>query len=338
MSIVKRLVKRFARELCGVDSDSFESAYYGKVPYPWYDRAEQLRGDIPGIYNSAGEKMDIFFIRDRHFAFDPYDVDFAPSHWLWDRYNFGLKTHFYTHFEMLRCIGSPDKRYAALLESESICPEDYRIFDVHKGLEQDFDLIFTYSERLLDRLDNARFFPFFANSRYGCSWGGGSWDETAYAHKCRQISIVSSNKEMCHLHAYRIDLARTCRREGLADTFGTFDGGPYVKIAETLRDYRYSIVVENDIKPFFFTNKVTDCFAAMAVPIYCGATEIGKFFNLDGIIVLKPGDDIRRVLAQCSEKDYLERLPAIKDNYLRAYAYRNVWDWLESRYLTKEVK
>ena len=38
-------------------------------------------------------------------------------------------------------------------------------------------------------------------------------------------AIVSSDKTMCDLHNFRIELARFCRRENIADTFGTFDGG-----------------------------------------------------------------------------------------------------------------
>ena len=284
--------------------------------------------------------MDIFFIRDREFSWCPYgDVNGSntPTHWLWDRYNFGLKTHFYTHWEMLRTIGKPDRRYGLYVESEAIYPETYRLFDTHPGLEKDFDLVFTPSERLLDKLDNARIFPFFANPRYPTAIGGGSWDDTVYQRKSRMTSILSSDKTMCKLHQYRIDLARRCRRENLADAFGTFDGGPFVPVADTLRDYRYSIVIENDVMKYWFTVKLTDCFASMTVPIYYGAPAIGEFFNLDGMILLKPGEDIKKVLSQCSEKDYLERLPAIKDNYQRVQAFRNSWDWLWEKYL-KERK
>ena len=156
-------------------------------------------------------------------------------------------------------------------------------------------------------------------------------------HKNKNVSVVSSNKTSCDLHLFRLNLARRCRDEKLCDTFGTFDGGSPVNIADTLTDYRYSICVENDISPFFFTERITNCFMSMTVPIYCGASEIDKFFNPDGIIFMKPGEDIREILKKCSKQDYESRIPAIKDNFDRVQKYRNIWDFMYNEYLKDEL-
>ena len=73
----------------------------------------------------------------------------------------------------------------------------------------------------------------------------------------------------------------------------------------------------------------------MTVPIYIGATKIEKFFNVDGMIIVNPKDydNIDKIIAQCNEKDYQERIPAIIDNYHRAKKYINVWDTLFEDYL-----
>ena len=214
-------------------------------------------------------------------------------------------------------------------------PGDYEIFRKHPGLEKEFTLIFTHSAKILEEVDNARFFPFFASPWFGTEMGGGVIDDHAYEKKTKNASIVSSDKRMCAYHDYRIDLARKCRSEGLADAYGTFDGGSMIKIESALADYRYSIVIENDISPYFFTQKITDCFAAMTIPIYFGATKIGDYFNEDGIIRIKPGDNVRKILSGCSEKEYVARLPAILDNYRRVQEYRNMWDWLYDKYLRR---
>ena len=311
--------------------------FYGRIYSPYYYPEPFLEGE-PDIYNRRGEKMHMYFIRDWHGASDPYSLrhnGLPPTKFLWDRFNFGLKTHFYVHKAMLETMGHPDRRYGMLLESRAIAARDYELFKRHKGLADEFDAVFTYDAQILESVKCAKFFPHYAAPWYGMEQGGGVSDPAAFEHKTKGVSIVSSNKRMCHYHDYRIGLARQCRREGLADAYGTFDGGSMVKIAKALKDYRFSIIVENDISPYFFTQKITDCFMAMTVPVYFGATKIGEFFNEDGIIRIKPGDDLRKVLAACTEREYESRLPAILDNYNRVQQYRNMWDWLYNKYLTE---
>ena len=145
---------------------------------------------------------------------------------------------------------------------------------------------------------------------------------------------------MCELHDFRFNLAMKCKKEGLADTFGTFDGGSPVKMGKTLQDYRYTIAIENDIKPYWFTERITSAFAAMTIPVYCGASKIDNFFNTDGIIIIKPSDfdNIDKVLAQCTEKEYEQRLPAILDNYERVKQYKNPADTWYEKYLMNRSK
>jgi len=162
-------------------------------------------------------------------------------------------------------------------------------------------------------------------------------DAKAYEKKQKDVSIVSSNKENCDLHRFRIDVARRCKKEGIADTFGTFDGGTYSDISESLKEYRYSIIVENTISDYFFCEKITNCFAAQTIPIYLGARKIDEFFNADGIIHIEMKDlnEIENIIKQCDEKEYLSRLPAIMDNYERVQEYLNMDDYLYTRYLRK---
>lgn len=116
-----------------------------------------------------------------------------------------------------------------------------------------------------------------------------------------------------------------------------FRGGQRINNVDvTLKDYRYQIVIENQITPFGFTEKIVSCFDAQTVPIYLGATKIGDFFNEDGIIILREEDldNLEEILSKCNEKDYEERLPAILDNYNRVKEkYRNSWDLLYDTYL-----
>lgn len=309
-------------------SRSAKHLIYGKIYYPNYNLDLPFTDYDSNLYNEFGEKLKIFFYRDSVSAHSPYR---STRYFMWDRYNFGLKTHFYSHLHMLEQMGNPDKKYGLFIESEAIMRKSYEIFNKHKGLEKDFDLIFTHSAKILDKIDNARFVPFCARL-----WNLEAISDDAYKRKTKNVSILSSDKLMCDLHKFRFDLAHRCKRENLADTYGTFDGGPMVKMAETLTDYRYSICIENEVQPYFFTERLISALAAQTIPIYLGATEIDKFFNPDGIIKITTKDDIKEVLKQCTKEEYESRLPAILDNYNRALNYKCPMDYMYEKYLKED--
>lgn len=334
LSFAKKKVRNYCQKIA-LSSVSLKAphAKYGHIYYPMYNLDAEMADISPEFYTSDGRRMEMFFLRDSHIAHAPY---IASNHFQFDRYNFGLKTHFYTHGAMLETMGSPTKKYGILIESEGIVPDDYALFDKHAGLEKDYDLIFTYSERLLNLLPNARFVPFAASPWYGRARGE-FVDESIYTAKSRGVSIVSSDKKMCDLHRIRFDLAQKCKNLGLADAYGTFDGGAYINSGVALENYRYSIIIENDLQPFFFTEKLTNCFVSMTIPIYIGATKIDQFFNPDGIISLNVEDldDIENVLNGCTECDYESRLDAMKDNFARVKRYFRVWDFMYEEYLLR---
>ena len=82
-----------------------------------------------------------------------------------------------------------------------------------------------------------------------------------------------------------------------------------------------------------------NCFMAQTIPIYLGATEIGRFFNPEGIIQLKLEDleHIGDILAKCTPEEYMRRLPAVLDNFNRAknYAEHTRFDDIYIDYLKK---
>ncbi len=325
----KQLRKNF-RNKYKKDAIAVTNKYYKKIYLPCYPKDRLIcRANVP-IYNCEGREMDKFFIRDR------VNVNsYVSKYFLFDRYNIELNTHFYGHKAILEQMGNPVNKYALFEESESIIPYDYQIFKKHKGIEKDFDAVFTYSETLLETLPNAKFFPFCAQVWYYFDLAKQdkiSILEDCLHYKTKNVSMMCSNKLMCPLHYVRHKFAYDSRREGV-DIFGTFGGGKYIKYkSDSLTSYRYQIVIENDIKPYYFTEKIMDCFASMTVPIYLGAAKIGKFFNPDGIIFINKDTDISKIIKSCTEKEYLNRLPAVKDNYMRSKKYFNLWDTFYEQY------
>jgi len=246
---------------------------YGKYYLPHYNSDAPLNSRYPDIYNHEKEKMELYFIRDVIFAHIIYS---NSKYFQYDRYNFGLDTHFYTHNSMLETIGKPKRRFGMLVEAEIICPNDYAIFERNPGLEKDFDLIFTYSDKILQKIPNSRYVPYYIRPWYGHSYmmgNGFHQDEGVISvdnckNKSKNISVIASGKDFVPLHKIRNAIAMQCKTRGLADTYGTFDGGRYCAIWEPFQDYRFSIVVENEITPYGFTEKITNCFAAMTIPAF----------------------------------------------------------------------
>ncbi len=294
------------------------------------EREYDIDGTMPKIYNAEGHPLETYFIKNRHSRHAPFGHE--GKYFFWDRYNYGLDTHFYGPEAMTGTLGKPAVKYGMLTESRTIVPKDYEVFHRNRGLEKDFRYIFTYDDRILNEIENARFYPVAA----------GIWNsemrEGRYREKDRDLSILSSDKVMCALHRFRLELARLCKREGLADTFGRFDGGGYVeKVDETLNRYRFSMIIENDVSDYYFSERLTSCFAAQTVPVYLGARRIGDFFNTDGMILLGSADleEAESLIAECTRERFEAMLPAVLDNYERVKEYVNMQDYLYEHYLMK---
>jgi hypothetical protein len=314
---------------------------YGLADY-FIKKNEALRllseipsSDEPPLYNCHGEKFKTLFLKDgrtRNWA-GGFVAGRYPRYVFWDRNNYGLVNHVYSHEKILKPIGKPVRKFAFFIESESIDPLTYCLFDKNPGLDKDYDCIFTHSARLLDKYSNAVFLP-GGGVYYGTKAHGGKFNPEQYKFKSKNISVVSSGKRMNDLHKFRMDVARHYKNSTLVDSFGTFDNGPYIKIADSLEEYRYSIVIENDITPYHFTEKILNCFASMTVPIYIGATEIGDFFNTDGIIrVPSPQlDAVNKIIANCNMVDYTARLSAIIENYNRVVDFICIEDYMWKHY------
>lgn len=306
---------------------------YKKIYLPIYNSNHHLNSEEPSIFSKDGTRMRTFFLRDAQWAHHPSYMQ--SKYFIWDRYNMGLSTHFYTHNAMLETMGCPEARYGILWESEALVPKDYSLFTRHKRLAEEFNLIFTFSEHLLERIPNARFFPGCSSAWYGNKIGGGIVTDTAYLTKIKNISILASEKTQTPLHRFRLALARKLKSCKFVDVYGNFDGGMHVQLSQTLTNYRFSFAIENDQKPFFFTERLTSCFASMTLPIYLGATKIEQYFNMDGIVELKVSDldNIEKILQLCTPAEYERRLPAIIDNYNRVKPFLNANDWLYENYL-----
>lgn len=250
----------------------------------------------------------------------------------WDRTRYTLPIHFYTDDMIWIKRGNPKKKFAILLEPQTLQPAKYKRILSHPEEVSDYEAIFTYSEEILENVPNARLF-ITGGVYVGTEFGGGEICEEQYKKKTKNISMVSSDKRTCELHEIRYKLAQRLDAGEDVDCYGTFNG-TFIKIWDSLGAYRYSIVIENDIGNYWITERICNCFASMTVPIYIGSPKIGEFFNLDGIIQISKDDvnNIDNIIKQCNQEDYERRVDAIKDNFERVKKFYCVEDWLFNEY------
>jgi hypothetical protein len=232
---------------------------------------------------------------------------------------------FYTHEQIFQAPAQGGNQFAWLFESKTIIPQVYT--RAPEVLDR-FRAVFTHDLDLLTlRPDICRFTP------GGGVWVGGSvgGGECKLYEKQALVSMVSSNKRMCELHARRLNIALALMDDARVEVFlGGYNkqSRNWVPIIETLAPYRYSIVMENHQDGLYFTEKLLNCFATGTVPVYLGAREVRHFFNQDGILTFHSEAQLLEILNQVSEEDYVRRMPAIVDNFRRCQGFRTIEDYI----------
>jgi hypothetical protein len=111
------------------------------------------------------------------------------------------------------------------------------------------------------------------------------------------------------------------------DIFGT-GYNPVDNKLDTLKDYRFSIVIENTRKNHYFSEKLLDCFTTGTIPIYWGCESIGDFFNKKGIITFNNLDELYLILKKLNTDYYNELLPYVKENFEIVKKYKTPEDYL----------
>jgi hypothetical protein len=90
---------------------------------------------------------------------------------------------------------------------------------------------------------------------------------------------------------------------------------------EVFGDSQYGIAIENFSHRNFFTEKILDCFLLKTIPIYWGCSNIGDYFNTDGIIVFNNVDDFIYKSNQLDENYYESKKEIIEENWKLALNY-----------------
>ena len=212
-----------------------------------------------------------------------------------------------------------------------------------------FDRILTYDKKILE-LSNAVFTNGGAevvlNKRVGDRIHGTFADDSlmkVYEDKTKLISVISSNKIMSEGHAFRLRTLQHLNkhtnthvdyygqtmhslylRDVLKDIDGKIDG---------LKDYMFSIAIENGVCENYFTEKILDCFLTGTIPIYHGCPNIGDFFDTRGIIIFDTQEELVNIVDSLTEKDYNDRKEFLQINFEKAMLLKRTNDDFFNKYI-----
>jgi hypothetical protein len=214
------------------------------------------------------------------------------------------------------------KNYGWLSESKTIINDLYEWAKNNVDyLKQNFILVFTHDVEL------AKYSDIFALTQ--CS-GKSFINEGEIYKKTKIVSMIASNKVICSEHVFRQQMINKFSNQcdhygrGFRELSNKEDG---------LRDYCFSITMENGTYSNMFTEKITDCFMTGTIPVYYGIPNIGDFFNKDGIIVLNEEFKIEDL----SFDLYNSKINAVIDNFKRAKDLLVAEDYIYLKYIKNEI-
>lgn len=256
------------------------------------------------------------------FQHSPSTSGFEPLHITWVK---GLNTapiSIYVDNGLKTETNQNTKNYGWLSESKTIIGG---LYDWAKNnidyLKKNFILVFTHDVELSNSSD------IFALVQ--CS--GKSFIDNGFIYeKTKLVSMVASNKVMCSEHVFRQEMINkfspNCDHygRGFKELINKVDG---------LKDYCFSITMENATYSNMFTEKITDCFMTGTIPVYYGIPNIGDFFNKDGIIILNDEFKIEDLTFDL----YKIKFDAVIDNFERAKSLLTAEDYIYLNYIKDEI-
>ena len=207
--------------------------------------------------------------------------------------------------------------YIWLLESKQIIPQYYQwIIDNYEFVTSRVDGIFSCDKELCAK------YPKISYSLINAV----PWVQDRKVHeKTKLVSMIASNKRMCEGHAKRLQFVDKFRDK--LDFYGR--GFNEISCKEDgLRDYMFSVGIENAVYDTYFTEKLTDCFACGTIPIFYGCKGVTEYFNEDGIIFLDDDFD----LSMLTKDLYYSKMDVIKDNFERSINFPVAEDYLYLNY------
>lgn len=247
-------------------------------------------------------------------------VHCKPARFKWLSVATGAPARFYDDWAVTDAPNHPRPRVAWLIHSPEYARENYEFVLAH---EAEFDYVLTYVKSYVER-NPAKWLW------YPC---GGSQVSEADWHdypKTNLVSMLASNKNAVTGHRLRHEILG--KFGASMDAYGSIVDGRMASKLDAIAPYCFTVTVAGDASDWCLPDHLLDCFALGTIPIFWGCPQVGKFFDLDGIIPFSDLNDLLVILERLSFMDFVARLPAVHRNREMARQYRVPEDWIFSHY------
>jgi glycosyltransferase involved in cell wall biosynthesis len=238
------------------------------------------------------------------------------------------------------------KIIADLHETRAYNEAQNQVYDLVYDNYKKFDLIITHDERLL-QLPNAKLrlclWRCLNKNIHTKEWPNLA-DNSLYEvyDKTRNISCISSNKAFLPGHRKRLEFVNHIinKYPSLIDIFG-IGFNPVIGKIEGLRDYRFSVAIENTWANNECSEKLSDCFLTGTIPVYYGCPNLGSYFDERGVLSFTTESELDSILHEIihnGEQLYKDRFPHVMNNFKLVQNYSlNADQWFD-RYVRDLIK
>jgi hypothetical protein len=188
--------------------------------------------------------------------------------------------------EMQTCRVAPENTILLTTEPRSVLVYPQRYID-------QFGLVVSCQQQMRHR--NVKYgpaiLPWFVGYKpappsagvpYTFSQDYDSLSKTAIGEKTRLISVITSNKAFTRGHLDRIRFVEKLKAH-FGDRIDVYGRGfrSFDDKWAVLRPYKYHVAIENSSEPYYWTEKISDCYLAGTFPIYHGCTNLVDYFSRD---------------------------------------------------------
>ncbi len=229
-------------------------------------------------------------------------------------------------------IDKTKKNYGWFGESSAIIPRyiNLALSNINYFKEK-YEYIFTHDKRIIEK--DPSFFKFTIPNALPYIQNKKIYE------KNKLVSFIGSNKIYCSGHSFRQEMIN--KYKNIVDHYGRgFENKelPWSyqenNIEETgkligLKNYMFSIAMENDNYDDIFCEKITDCFATGTIPIFWGTKNIGNYFDEDGIILL----DDKLNINNLTEDLYYSKIEHIENNFSICKTLETSEDYIFLKYI-----
>lgn len=254
-------------------------------------------------------------IKDTAFAHTDYSTLQKSKNFSWTRSNEPRKVCFFTDGSMAQVFNSNDTiKVGWLIEPRAINSSSYEFAE--RAINS-FEYILTYDTDLLSKSDKFLFYPH-----------GGCWladEDKQLFEKTKFCSIIASNKSQTEGHKLRHSVV-----SALGPKIDAFGGG-YTRVENkitALKDYKFSIVIENSKQDSYFTEKLIDTLLTGTIPLYWGTDKINEFFT--NIPTFNTIEELENLIDYYSKNEY--PIEDIKTNFDTALKYTIPEDYIFENY------